>query len=395
MTKRRDMAAVVILALAQTIVWAGLFYIFPIMILRWENGFGWSRDTVALALTLALFCGAAAAPSAGRIIDRGGARPLMTGAALLGALSLLGLSVATTYTQFLIGWAVIGVACAGCLYEPCFAFLTRVKGANARHPITVVTLIAGLASTFCYPIADYIAEHYGWRTALQTFALLIICIAAPMFWLSIAYLSAGNPQPTAKSSAKPPPGVFRSRLFWALTLSFVAIAVTHGMMITHIIPILHEKQVTPGQAVLAASLVGPMQVAGRLVIMTFARSLSAFAVMRWSFIGMACSALLLSSMASADWRVFGFVLLLGGCYGVVSVLRPVLTLEMLGQQGFGQISGVMAGPYAIAVALSPFLAVLLWRSGGYDLTLILAGAIALLALALAWVAKAASRQSTD
>jgi predicted MFS family arabinose efflux permease len=392
---KQDTPFVVTLAIAQTIVWAGLFYIFPIMILRWENGFSWSRDKVALALTLALFCAAAVAPIAGRIVDRGAARPLMTGAAVLGAFGLFSLSTTESYPQFLICWAIIGFACAGCLYEPCFAFLTQVKGPDARRSITIVTLIAGMASTVCYPFADYIAENYGWRTSLQCFAFLIVAVAAPLFWFSIGRLGQQAQPQTARAKTTPPPGIFTSPLFWVLTLSFVAIALTQGMLITHIIPILHERQVSPGQAVLAASLVGPMQVAGRLVIMTFAKSLSAFAIIRLSFIGLSVAALLLFSMTSADWRVFGFVFSPGGCYGVVSVLRPVLTLELLGQQGFGQISGMMAGPYAVAIAISPFLAVMLWRNGGYDLTLLACAAIALVALGLAWAAKTIARQPAD
>ncbi|MGB0506857.1 MAG: MFS transporter [Pikeienuella sp.] len=395
MNAERDTKLIVALAIAQTIVWAGLFYIFPIMILRWENSFEWSRDKVALALTLALFCAAFAAPVAGRIIDRGGAKLLMTGSAILGAFGLVCLSLTQGYPLFLLFWAIIGISCAGCLYEPCFAFITRVKGSEARKAITIVTLIAGFASTLCYPVADYLASNYGWRVALQCFAALIVTVAVPLFWYSIGRLGFNAPPRATKMQSAPPEGVFVSQLFWVLTFSFVAIALTQGMIITHIIPILHERQVSPAQAVLAASLVGPMQVAGRLVIMTFAKSLSAFAIIRLSFIGLTASALLLLSMTSSDWRLFGFVFLLGGCYGVVSVLRPVLTLELLGQQGFGQISGVMAGPYAIAIAIAPFLAVMLWRVGGYDLTLIICAVFSVMALALAWAAKALYVQNPD
>jgi hypothetical protein len=69
------------LAIAQTIVWAGLFYSFPALILRWETEFGWSKTELTGAVTLAIGLSAVFSPLAGRLIDRGlGARVLAGGA---------------------------------------------------------------------------------------------------------------------------------------------------------------------------------------------------------------------------------------------------------------------------------------------------------------------------
>ena len=52
--------AVIALAIAETLIWAATFYVYPAMILRWEAAFGWSRLEVTGAVTLALFLSAAA-----------------------------------------------------------------------------------------------------------------------------------------------------------------------------------------------------------------------------------------------------------------------------------------------------------------------------------------------
>src|SRR3546814_7605329 len=54
------------LAIAQTIVWAGLFYSFPALILRWETDFGWAKAELTGAVTLSIALSAVFSPLAGR-----------------------------------------------------------------------------------------------------------------------------------------------------------------------------------------------------------------------------------------------------------------------------------------------------------------------------------------
>src|SRR3546814_13706767 len=68
-----------------------------------------------------------------------------------------------------------------CLYEPCFAFLTRTRGGDARRAITRITLIAGLAGTVSFPTANLLAELFGWRAATSGFAAAILLLAVPLF----------------------------------------------------------------------------------------------------------------------------------------------------------------------------------------------------------------------
>ena len=41
------------LAVAETLVWAALYYSFPALLLEWERNLGWSKTELAGALTLA------------------------------------------------------------------------------------------------------------------------------------------------------------------------------------------------------------------------------------------------------------------------------------------------------------------------------------------------------
>ena len=142
------------LAVAETIVWAAMYYSFPALLLEWEKDFGWSKTELTGALTLALLVSAAAAPFAGRIIDHGHGRRLLTSSALFGASLLMVLSQVTQLWQFYAVWFLLGFAMAGCLYDACFAILTRTMGDKTKRAITLVTLVAGLAGTVSVPSAN-------------------------------------------------------------------------------------------------------------------------------------------------------------------------------------------------------------------------------------------------
>ncbi len=42
------------LAIGETLVWAGLFYIFAALLLSWERGLGWPKTDLTIAFTLTL-----------------------------------------------------------------------------------------------------------------------------------------------------------------------------------------------------------------------------------------------------------------------------------------------------------------------------------------------------
>ena len=67
------------LAIAETIVWAAMFYSFPALLLQWERDLGWSKIELSGALTLALVVSALLAPVVGRLIDHGLGRYVFTG----------------------------------------------------------------------------------------------------------------------------------------------------------------------------------------------------------------------------------------------------------------------------------------------------------------------------
>ncbi|MGI9318452.1 MAG: MFS transporter [bacterium] len=367
---RKD-PAIIMMALGQILVWAGLYYVFPALLLKWEQSLGWSKTDLTAAITLAVFMSAFASPIVGKMIDSGKGPQLMTGSACLGGMCLFGVSMITELWQFYLGWGLIGIALAGCLYEPCFALVTRCRGAKAKQSIILITLIAGFAGAISFPMAHTLTEIWGWRSTLQVFAAVVIFGATPLLWRGASLLERTGThstlKPTRKGFLSQPFMV--SPVFWLLGIGFALAALLHGVALHHLLPILADRGIHQDVAVVAAAFIGPMQVAGRLAMMAAERHISNNAIAVSCFLVMACSILLLIGAGTTPALLVGFVILFGGGYGVVSIIRPVIARDILGQENFGAKSGALALLYLTGTASAPYLGSLVWNVGGYQLVL--------------------------
>lgn len=385
------------LAIAETIVWAAMFYSFPALILVWERDLGWSKTELSGALTLSLVVSAVLAPVVGRLIDHGLGRYVFTGCALLGAVFLALLSRVTTLWQFYIVWLGLGVAMSGALYEACFAVLTRAMGARAKRAITLVTLVAGFAGTVSFPTAYVLVGFVGWRGAVLTFAVAVALVAAPLIWRGSRLAEEGRESQSHPASLKTRDAlvVLRRATFWLLAISFAMIALEHGVLLTHLLPLLDERGVHGETAILAASMIGPMQVAGRLAMIAAERHVPILGIAAVCYVSLGIAALSLLGTASIPVLLVGFVLFQGSGYGVTSIVRPVLTAELLGRTNFGVISGLLALPFIAATAAAPTVAAFVWERGGYDRVIMLAIAAAgiglMSLLSAAWLSAKISR----
>jgi predicted MFS family arabinose efflux permease len=277
--------------------------------------------------------------------------------------------------QFIAIWAVLGTAMASCFYEPCFAFITHTRGTKAKGAITLVTLVAGLAGTLAFPVANALTELYHWRIAVGFFAGLIILVAVPLFWHGTQSTRDDERlQPTSQNKkAAGGKGALQlamsSWTFWLLSIAFALIMLNHSSVVTHFLPLLDERGISLELAVLAASMFGPMQVLGRLLMVFAERWISVLVMCGMSFalLVISCTALIYSVVN--PWLIFVFVVLQGMGVGISSIMRPLVIAELLGYRGFGAISGMTASITLMAAATAPTVAAAIWVFGGYDIVL--------------------------
>ena len=212
------------------------------------------------------------------------------------------------------------------LYEACFAVLVRSTGDRARRAITIVSIVAGLAGTVAFPSAHLLAGTFGWRAAILVFAAVVAMVAVPLVWSACrrAEIQASGHAPEPSASAGQALAVTRNPVFWLLAIAIFLAALDHGMLISHVLPILDDRGIDAGLAVVAASFIGPMQVAGRLALMAADRFANTLVASTGCFAMMAIAGVCLLNAGAAPALLVGFVVLQGAGIGVASVMRPVV-----------------------------------------------------------------------
>ena len=387
---RRSLSlAILPLAGFETLIWAALFYSFPALLPVWEADLGWSRSEISGALTLSMIITAFASPRMGTLIDRGQSRAMLVWATVAGGVLLIALSLVEVLWQFWLVWALIGVVNACVLYEACFAIITVTVGSRARQAITVVTLVAGFAGTVSFPASHLLSEAIGWRAALQVFAAVTILVCLPLaaWGLRVIENFREEPEQSGQTKAATRATMLRKPAFWWVALGFASMGLIHGMIISHIRPILGEYGLAMTTAVMVASMMGPMQVVGRIVIVALGNRIDTFGATIGALAGVVLGLLALAGGNMFVFFAVIFVVPYSASYGVISIVRPVLAAEFLGRNGFGLIAGMLALPYVLAGAVGPILSAWLWSLAGYDLVLGLSGALVLFSIVALFAAR--------
>jgi len=388
------------LAAAETLSWAGLFYVFPALLLKWNEWFQWGIAELSIGFTLSLIASAITGIIAGRIIDSGNSQNLMTFSVIIGALLLSLLPMVTVLWQFYLVWLLIGCCLAGCLYDPCFSYITRTFQADAKPSIIMITLIAGFASTISYPLCTLITDLYNWKTTIYILTVILCFIAAPLFWYGTSIQPAESQSPD-KDSKTPVVKIVKpalsSAVFWGLLMTFAAFSSNQGMIVSQIFPLLESRDISPGMTVLFASCIGPMQVIARLILFateTFSnKDIPILAVCLTSLICLCLSSLALAVGGTSLILVVLFVIFQGGPYGLFSIVRPVSTAQMLGRVNFGLLSSMVGVGSVWGSALAPGIAGSIADRWNYDAVLITTSSIATAGLIILMITSTLQRRN--
>src|SRR4029079_16671953 len=102
-----------------------------------------------------------------------GPRLLMTAGSVLGVGLMLAWSQVRDLGSFYAIWMLMGLCWSATLYSPAFATITAHFRERRTEALTLVTLMAGLASTIFYPLAAWLISQLGWRPALVALAAIL------------------------------------------------------------------------------------------------------------------------------------------------------------------------------------------------------------------------------
>lgn len=341
---------------AQTLAWASSYYIAALLAAPMARELRLREPTVFLAFSLALVVSAFVGPWAGRTIDRHGGRQLLMGTNLLFAAGLAALGLAQGPWTLFAAWALLGLAMGAGLYEAAFATLVRLYGHDSRNAITGITLIAGFASTIGWPLTAWMETTYGWRGACFGWAVLHLVIGLPLnaaLPKVLASIAAPTPASPAAATIQDAPAPQHPMLV-SVVLSFVfAVAwFTSTAMAAHLPRLMQALGASLAVAVAVGALVGPAQVAGRLLEFGVLRRVHPLLSARLANLAHPIGAVALLFAGPAMAPVFA--LLHGAGNGILTIAKGTLPLVFFGPQGYGARQGWLMLPGRVAQAFAPF-----------------------------------------
>ena len=236
-----------------------------------------------------------------------------------------------------------------------------VLGAPMREALHTsdVALFGGFASTVFWPLSQYLLDTIGWRYAFGVYAALhaLVCLPLHVAFAPAAALrvdvapvaSAGDTRDAAEDAAvRHGPHVFA----W-LAFAFALATFASSALSAHLIGLLTFSGLTARDAVLIGSLIGPMQVAGRIMEFAFDRHLRALAVGTLAFALLAIALVLLSQVHGVWIVALAFAICYGWSNGVMTIVRGTVPAELFGHRGYGALLGRLAQPQFIAKAAAP------------------------------------------
>lgn len=343
------------LGITQIFAWGSSYYLPAVLANPIAEGLGISAPTVFGGFSAALVVAALLGPLAGRSIDRFGGRPVLMTTNLIFSLGLCLMATAQDTAGMLVAWLVIGIGMGGGLYEAAFSSLVRLYGSDSRAAITGVTLVAGLASTLAWPLSAWLEVQIGWRGACFTWAALHLLVALPLNWslpramtVDESSIEAANEVKACATPAKRP-----RKTSALLAMSFALIWFISTAMAAHLPGLLMLSGATLATAVAIGAMVGPAQVAGRLVEFTALRHLHPLRSARVAVLlhPIAASALALLGAPAAAL----FALLHGAGNGMLTIATGTLPLALFGSKGYGMRQGLLMSPARLFQALAPWL----------------------------------------
>ena len=193
---------VVALGITQITAWGTSYYSLGVMAQSIGKEFGWSRGFVFLGFSISVLVMALISAAVGRLIDRIGARLVMTVGSAIVALGLLLLAHVHVQWEYLAAWALIGVGMRCSLYDAAFAALVQVVPERGRQAISYLTLFGAFASSVFWVVGHYLDESVGWRQTFMIFALLNLVVCLPLHWLSLSRRHDATGQSAAGPTAR-------------------------------------------------------------------------------------------------------------------------------------------------------------------------------------------------
>jgi hypothetical protein len=337
-----------VLGINQTLSWGMTFYLPAIVATPVATTLGRSGFSILGAFSWSLLVAGACAPHVGKWIDHRGGRGALLASIVVIAAGQATLALSNGLAVWYLGWTIIGIGMAMGLYDAAFATVGGLLGKEAGPSITGITLVAGFASTVFWTLGAALINNLGWRGLLLAYAGLMLLINLPMIWLLVP---PAPPRTRDTATGDLPKSPAQRRALILLGAFFALRWFITSAIAVHVLSLFHGVGLTRDQAVGVAALIGPGQVAGRILEYAIGPRIDLLIKARIAALLFPAGAALL--LLGGPYAATAFALMYGMSNGIMTINRGTLPLALFGPQGYARTLGWLAVPVLLAQATAP------------------------------------------
>jgi MFS family permease len=328
--------------------------------------FGWSRTAVSGLYTAGSLTAAASMFGVGWLLDRFGARMMLTGIGLLMGLAALWMSTVDSQLQLYVGFAGLRLLGQGSLTLVPTA-LVAVWFVRRRGRTTALAGLGMMVGQVVFPpLIHLLINNYGWRDAWIVLAVIIWVLLVPAAVLLVRRspesvgLRADNAalgSPEDAASATTTSGwtlreAMSTNAFWLLLFASSSQSLISTGLTFHQADVLGARGLGSGVSAAVLSVMGPSAFAGMMLSGILADRYPGRYLLVFSQVLLMLAMLVVMFLTTA-WQAFAYGAMAGFSMGFGMTVSAVIWPNYFGTRHLGRIRGVASSMMVAAAALGP------------------------------------------
>jgi MFS family permease len=337
-------------------------YLFGLLVDPVSRELGWDTASIGLAYSGVVLVSGLGGLALGRVLDRLGARLLLSLGSLVTGVSLLLLARVHSLALFDVVWtAGIGLGSALTLYPVTMTVVANWFDRRRMRALALLTFMGAFSSTLTYPIAGLLIARFGWRDAVAILGAVQLLVAFPLHALIVRRHPEDvglHPDGAATAGGSTPESgvafaaAIRSAAFWfptvALALAYFA---STAILLIHVAYLI-ARGYTPAYAAMLLGLFGIAYLPGRFFV-AWAGERMSLAILFAAAFGIEALGIAVLAIRPSPWVVVAYVCTFGAAYGATFPLRGAIMAQRFGRRSYGSILAVQGVPVGIGSALGP------------------------------------------
>ncbi len=354
-----------------------------------EQEFGWSRQSITLAVSVNLLLFGLAGPFLGRLMDLYGPRSIAITTVILILTGVTGTLFIRESWHLLLLWGVIvGAGSGGMSMVLASSVVNRWFYQRRGLALGIAGAAMSAGQLIFTPVLMQLNMDIGWRGSIIFIAIMIGIIVLPAFWFFmrdapedldiLPYGTTVAVQPGPGPSPNPMRTVIKSGQFWLLAFSFALCGLTtSGLFQTHLIPHGIENGFSEMTMALSLGLMGATDIVGTIgsgwICDVFGKRkplaiyylLRGTTLMMLPYIESVESLMLFSVVYGLNWLS-------------TVPATSALAADLFGKENIGVVFGWIFFAHQVGAAIAAYGASFLYNwSGNYSIVFMLAGSFAI------------------